>query len=113
VAITTKDLFYILRFDQGAYNAWLESSTEIGDEGVENAFEVVADINERSVYRESKAVLTNIWIRSVKTAKWVEDCFVYTTANNRLNYLVGSESYTITNLDAYVISLSFSQLYTS
>lgn len=90
VIITTKDSFYVVRFDQEAYNARVESGTEIGDEGVEEAFEVIADINE-----------------SVKTAKWIEDCFVYTTANNRLNYLVGSESYTVTNLESPMYLLGF------
>lgn len=36
---------------------------------------------------------------SVKTAKWIGDCFIYTTSSNRLNYFVGSESYTITPFD--------------
>jgi coatomer subunit beta' len=31
---------------------------------------------------------------SMKTAKWVSDCFIYTTSN-RLCYFVGSESYTV------------------
>ena len=42
---------------------------------------------------------TNTTIVSVQTAKWIEDCFVYTTKNNRLNYVVGSDSYTVTNLE--------------
>ena len=41
---------------------------------------------------------------SVKTGKWVGDCFIYTTATNRLNYFVGTESYTITPYDQYVLS---------
>lgn len=40
---------------------------------------------------------------SVKTAKWIGDCFIYTTVSNRLNYFVGTESYTITPFDQYVI----------
>ena len=39
---------------------------------------------------------------SVKTAKWVGDCFIYTTASNRINYFVGNESYTISPSDTYV-----------
>jgi coatomer subunit beta' len=44
VAITAEDSFYILRFDRDAYNARLEEGAEITDEGVEEAFEVVADV---------------------------------------------------------------------
>ena len=36
---------------------------------------------------------------SMKTAKWVADCFIYTTSN-RLCYFVRSESYTISPFDA-------------
>ena len=38
------------------------------------------------------------------TAKWVGDCFIYTTAGNRVNYFVGNESYTISPFDMYVLS---------
>lgn len=38
----------------------------------------------------------------MKTAKWVGDCFIYTTSTNRLSYFVGSESYTISPFDTYV-----------
>jgi len=47
VAITSEDSFYILRFDRDAYNAKLEEGAEITDEGVEEAFEVVADVPEK------------------------------------------------------------------
>lgn len=49
VAITGDDSFYLLKFDRDAYNAALESGIEITDEGVEEAFELVAEISERSV----------------------------------------------------------------
>lgn len=41
---------------------------------------------------------------SITTAKWVGDCFIYTTAGNRVNYFVGNESYTISPSDMYVLS---------
>ncbi|TFK47007.1 coatomer beta [Heliocybe sulcata] len=82
VAITTKDSFYILRFDRDAYTSKLEEGAEIGDEGVEEAFDVVSEVPE-----------------SVKTAKWIGDCFIYTNGSSRLNYFVGAESYTITQFD--------------
>jgi coatomer subunit beta' len=46
VAITAEDSFYVLRFDREAYNSRLDSGEVIGDEGVEEAFDVVADISE-------------------------------------------------------------------
>ncbi|KAF8814145.1 hypothetical protein BYT27DRAFT_6340070 [Phlegmacium glaucopus] len=89
VAITAEDSFYILRFDRDAYNPKLEEGAEITDEGVEEAFEVVADVSE-----------------GVKTAKWVGDCFIYTTSN-RLCYFVSSESYTISPFDTPLYLLGY------
>jgi coatomer subunit beta' len=47
VAITSKDSFYVLRFDRDAYNAKVEEGAETTDEGFEEAFEVVADISDK------------------------------------------------------------------
>ena len=47
VAITTNDSYYILRFDRDAYSSALESGADIGDEGVEEAIELVAEISDR------------------------------------------------------------------
>jgi coatomer subunit beta' len=44
VAIVAEDSFYILRFDRDAYTTRLEESVEITDEGVEEAFDVVAEV---------------------------------------------------------------------
>lgn len=49
VAICAEDSYYVLRFDRDAYNAKLEEGAEIGDEGVEEAFELIAEIPESSV----------------------------------------------------------------
>jgi coatomer subunit beta' len=49
VAITSEDSYYILRFDRAAYQAALDSGVDIGDEGCEEAFEVVCEISERCV----------------------------------------------------------------
>ncbi|PFH50394.1 hypothetical protein AMATHDRAFT_145122 [Amanita thiersii Skay4041] len=90
VAIIADDASYILRFDRDAYTEKLESGADLGDEGVEEAFEVVSEINE-----------------SVRTAKWVGDCFIYTTAANRLAYFVGNESYTISPFDTPLYLLGY------
>lgn len=47
VAITSEDSFYVLRFDRDAYNEFLEAGNEMDDEGVEDAFELVAEIPEK------------------------------------------------------------------
>lgn len=36
---------------------------------------------------------------SVRTGQWVGDCFVYTNSTNRLNYLVGDQTYTVSHFD--------------
>lgn len=46
VAITSDDSYYVLRFDRDAYNARLEEGSEITDEGVEEAFEMVAEVSD-------------------------------------------------------------------
>ncbi|OSX59589.1 hypothetical protein POSPLADRAFT_1067270 [Postia placenta MAD-698-R-SB12] len=90
VAITTDDSFYVLRFDRDAYLAKLEEGGDFSDEGVEEAFELVTEVSD-----------------SVRTAKWIGDCFIYTTAANRLNYFVGTESYTITPFDTPLYLLGY------
>ena len=103
VAIVSDDSFYILRFDRDAYNEKLEEGAEITDEGVEDAFEVVADVQDRFAFPIASLLHSHhlISLLSVKTGKWVGDCFIYTTASNRLCYFVGSESYTISPFDTY------------
>jgi coatomer subunit beta' len=90
VAVVSDDSYYILKFDRDAYNSKIEEGVEITDEGVEEAFDVVAEISD-----------------SVKTAKWIGDCFIYTTAGNRLNYFVGNESYTISPSDTSMFILGY------
>ncbi len=46
VCITSEDSFYILRFDRDAYNTALDSGADLGDEGVEEAFDMVAEVPE-------------------------------------------------------------------
>ncbi|KAF8306767.1 coatomer protein [Clavulina sp. PMI_390] len=82
VAIIAEDSFYVLSFSRDAYNARLEKGEEITDEGVEEAFDVIAEISEK-----------------VKTAKWLGECFMYTTAGNRLNYLVGTQPQTVNTFE--------------
>lgn len=76
------DSFYVLRYNQSAYIQFLENGGNTGEEGVEEAFEFITEVSE-----------------SVKTGSWAGDCFIYTNGSNRLNYLVGSQVYTISHSD--------------
>lgn len=46
VAIASEDSFYVLRYDREAYTSKVDAGEIIGDEGVEEAFELVAEISE-------------------------------------------------------------------
>ncbi|CAD6916875.1 unnamed protein product [Tilletia controversa] len=49
----------------------LDAGEAIEDEGVEDAFEVMTEISD-----------------TARTARWTGECFMYTTASNRLQYLI-------------------------
>jgi coatomer subunit beta' len=89
VAITAEDSFYVLRFDRAAR---LDSGEIIGDEGVEEAFDIVAEVSEQ-----------------VKTSRWVGDCFIYTNSTNRLNYLIGDQTSVINHFDQNIYLLGHPQ----
>ena len=89
VALACDDTFYVLRFSREAYISGLNSG-EADEDGVEAAFEVVTDINE-----------------TVRTGEWVGDCFIYTNSTNRLNYLVGDQTYTISHFDQPMYLLGY------
>lgn len=91
VALACEDSFYVLRFSRENYIAAVQAG-EVEDDGVESAFEVITDINE-----------------SVRTGEWVGDCFIYTNAANRLNYLVGDQTYTISHFDQPMYILGYIQ----
>lgn len=44
---------------------------------------------------------------SVRTGQWVGDCFIYTNSTNRLNYLVGDQTYTISHFDQGMYVLGY------
>jgi len=90
VAIASEESFYILRFSRDAYTAKVEAGADLGDEGVEEAFEIVTEVSER-----------------IKTAQWIGDCFIYTNTANRLNYFIGTESYTVANFDRSMSLLGY------
>jgi coatomer subunit beta' len=48
-------------------------------------------------------------VNSVRTGEWVGDCFIYTNSTNRLNYLVGDQTYTISHFDQAMYLLGYIQ----
>ena len=90
VAIVCDDSFYVLRFNREAYTEYLEAGNPVEDDGVEDAFEVITEVSE-----------------SVRTAKWTGECFIYTNSNNRLQYLVGEQTHTITHSDNELYLLGY------
>lgn len=93
VAITSNDSFYLLRFNRVAYQQALEKyASNISEEGVEEAFEFLSEVNE-----------------TVETGIWVGDCFIYTNSANRLNYVVGGQVNTISHFDKNMYLLGYIQ----
>jgi coatomer subunit beta' len=45
----------------------------------------------------------------VRTGEWIGDCFIYTNSTNRLNYLVGDQTYTISHFDKAQYILGYIQ----
>ena len=78
-----------MRFSRDNYLSALNAG-EADENGVEAAFEVITDINE-----------------SVRTGQWVGDCFIYTNSTNRLNYLVGDQTYTVSHFDQPMYLLGY------
>ncbi|KAL9619625.1 MAG: hypothetical protein Q9160_005812 [Pyrenula sp. 1 TL-2023] len=89
VTLCCEETFYVLRFSRENYVSGLNNG-EADADGVESAFEVVTDINE-----------------TVRTGEWLGDCFIYTNSTNRLNYLVGDQTYTISHFDQPMYLLGY------
>jgi coatomer subunit beta' len=90
VVIAGEDTFYILRYDASALATALASGAELDDDGVEDSFELLHEVNEK-----------------VRTGVWLGDCFVYSNASWRLNYTVGGEVTTIYHLDRPMYILGY------
>jgi coatomer subunit beta' len=90
VTIACDTSFYILKYNKDIVSRAFEVNAEVGDEGIEDAFELLHEVTER-----------------VRTAQWAGDCFVYTSASNRLNYCVGGEIFTISHLDRQMYLLGY------
>lgn len=89
VTVISDDAFYVLKFNREDFQAALQEGS-LTEEGVDSAFELLQEVPE-----------------SVRTGRWVGDCFVYTTHSNRLCYLVGSETYTVAHFDKQMYLLGY------
>ncbi|EEC72724.1 hypothetical protein OsI_06330 [Oryza sativa Indica Group] len=75
VTIASDTSFYILKYNRDVVSSHLDGGGSVGEEGVEDAFELLHEINER-----------------IRTGLWVGDCFIYNNSSSRLNYCVGGEA---------------------
>lgn len=48
-------------------------------------------------------------VRSIRSAEWLGDVLIYTNSTNRLNYLVGDQTYTIAHFDKPMYILGYLQ----
>lgn len=90
ICIACDDSFYVLQYNPEAFENAKGDPELLTEDGVEDAFTVVNEINE-----------------TVKTGCWVGDCFIYTNSLNRLNYYVGGEICTISHLDRQMYLLGY------
>ncbi|XP_034699782.1 coatomer subunit beta'-1-like isoform X1 [Vitis riparia] len=90
VAIASDSTFYILKYNRDTVVSHFNSGMPSDEQGVEDAFELLHEINER-----------------VRTGIWVGDCFIYNNSSWRLNYCVGGEVTTMFHLDRPMYLLGY------
>ncbi|KAL9272693.1 Coatomer subunit beta'-1-like protein [Drosera capensis] len=90
VAIASDTSFYILKYNRDIVSSYLDSGNPVDEQGVEDAFELLHETNER-----------------VRTGIWVGDCFIYNNSSWRLNYCVGGEVTTMFHLDRPMYLLGY------
>ncbi|GFZ11808.1 coatomer, beta' subunit [Actinidia rufa] len=90
VAIASDTSFYMLKYNRDIVSTHLDSGRPVDEQGVEDAFELLYEINER-----------------VRTGIWVGDCFIYNNSSWRLNYCVGGEVTTMFHLDRPMYLLGY------
>jgi len=80
--IVCEDSLFMLRYKRDVVAAAFDAGDPIGEEGVDDSFELVHEIPDQ-----------------VRTCTWVGDCLLYTSHAGRLNYTVGGEVVTLPHLD--------------
>eukprot|EP00667_Euglena_gracilis_P003481 EG_transcript_3495 len=82
--------FFVLHFNREAAQAALDVGGQLPEDGVEDAFELVDEIDEK-----------------VRLGAWIGDCFLFTNRNQRLNYYIGGEVYTLAVLERPMYLLGY------
>ncbi|KAF3775944.1 Coatomer subunit beta'-2 [Nymphaea thermarum] len=90
LSVASDTSFYILKYNRDIVSSHLDSGKSTDEQGVEEAFEVLHEMNER-----------------VRTGIWVGDCFIYNNSSWRLNYCVGGEVTTMFHLDRPMYLLGY------
>lgn len=90
VLIVSKDTAYALSYNHSAFEEKLAQDSIDPEEGVEESFEVLYDVNDQ-----------------VATGNWVGDVFIYTSATNRLNYVVGGSINNLAHFDKSMYLLGY------
>lgn len=82
--------FFVLRFHRDAAQGALDAGGPLPEDGVEDAFDLVDEIDER-----------------VRQGAWIGDCFLFTNRNQRLNYYIGGEVVTLAVLERRMYLLGY------
>lgn len=90
LVISGETSFYMLGYEGEAVDAFFAAGEEPDEDGIEDAFDLQAEIPE-----------------VVRTGIWVGDCFIYNNASWRLNYCVGGEVTTLHHLDRPMYLLGY------
>lgn len=85
VAIVLEENFFILQFNHETVG-----KSPADDDGYPEAFEVKHEIME-----------------NINSGMWLSECFIYTTAMNKINYCLGGKSMTLVNLDKKMYILGY------
>lgn len=98
--------------DTGAIQTAIDAKQGLGEDGLEDAFEVRLFIFRFNLAVKAKKFLSPMQVlgevnEQVKTGIWVGDCFIYTNSVNRINYYVGGEIVTISHLDRTMYLLGY------
>lgn len=75
LVVSAHDQFYLLTYNKDKVTEAIASDEDLGDEGVEDAFEIDAEVNE--------AIVAGVWLKN---------CFFFINKQNKLNYTVKGKS---------------------
>lgn len=92
VLIISQNEAYALSFQRDLFLEALQNGEIDSEEGVEACMDVLYQIED-----------------DIISGKWVGDVFIYTSASNRLNYLVGGATYNLAHFDKGMYLLGYMQ----